>query len=54
MARQLISALNMNKSFFLPPHFCLLETANEAGSLVRLPDVARRARAFASEMMNYK
>mgnify|MGYP004551115111 FL=1 len=54
LARQLISALNMNKSFFLPPHFCLLETANEAGSLVRLPDVARRARAFASEMMNYK
>ena len=29
LARQLISALNMNKSFFLPPHFCLLETANE-------------------------
>ena len=54
LARQLISALNMNKSFFLPPHFCLLETANEAGSLVRLSGVARRARAFASEMMDYK
>ena len=54
LARQLISALNMNKSFFLPPHFCLLETANEAGSLVRLSGVTERARAFASEMVNYK
>ena len=43
LARQLISALNMNKSFFLPPHFCLLETANERGSLIRLPGIARRA-----------
>lgn len=51
LARQLISALNMNKSFFLPPHFCLLETANEAGSLVRLPGIAERAGAFAAEMM---
>ena len=43
LARQLISSLNMNKSFFLPPHFCLLETANERGSLVRLPGIERRA-----------
>ena len=47
LARQLISALNMNKSFFLPPHFCLLETANERGSLVRLPGIADRAAEFA-------
>ena len=47
LARQLISALNMNKSFFLPPYFCLLETANERGSLVRLPGIAQRASAFA-------
>ena len=50
LARQLISALNMNKSFFLPPHFCLLETANERGSLVRLPDIEQRALAFARQM----
>ena len=46
LARQLISALNMNKSFYLPPRFCMLETANEKGSLVRLPGVADRAAAF--------
>ena len=31
VARQLISALNMNKSFYLPPRFALLETANAPG-----------------------
>ena len=29
VAQQLISALNMNKSFYLPPRFCLLETAQK-------------------------
>lgn len=47
LARQLISSLNMNKSFYLPPRFCLMETANEKGSLVKLPGVAERGAAFA-------
>lgn len=51
VARQLISALNMNKSFYLPPRFCMLETANDRGSLVKLPGVARRAAAFAARML---
>ena len=50
LARQLISALNMNKAFFLPPHFCLLETANERGSLVSLPHIGERAAQFAAQM----
>ena len=50
LARQLISALNKNKSFSLPPHFCLLETANERGSLIRLPGIARRAHEFAAQL----
>ena len=50
LARQLISALNMNKSFYLPPHFSLLETANERGSLVQLPGIAEQAAAFARHM----
>ena len=50
LARQLISALNMNKSFFLPPHFCLLETANERGSLLHLPGIRDTAAAFARKM----
>lgn len=51
IARQLISGLNMNKSFFLPARFCLLETANDKGSLVKLPGVADRGRAFAQHIM---
>ena len=51
VARQLISALNMNKSFYLPPYFDLLETANEAGSLVKLPGVEDRAEAFANRIL---
>ena len=51
IARQLISGLNMNKSFYLPPRFCLLETANEKGSLVKLPGIAERGGAFAARMM---
>ena len=51
IARQLISGLNMNKSFFLPARFCLLETANDKGSLVKLPGVADRGRAFARHIM---
>ena len=50
IARQLISALNMNKSIYLPPRFCMLETANEKGSLVRLPGVAERGAAFGRRM----
>ena len=46
IARQLISGLNMNKSFYLPPRFCMLETANEKGSLVKLPGIAGRSSAF--------
>ena len=47
VAQQLISALNMNKSFFLPPHFCLMETANDAGAALRLPGIETRTAAFA-------
>lgn len=47
LARQLISGLNMNKSFYLPPNFCMLETANEKGSLIKLPGVERRGAEFA-------
>lgn len=51
LARQLISGLNMNKSFYLPPNFCMMETANEKGSLMRLPGVAERGAEFARAML---
>ncbi|MBU5628091.1 NAD(P)H-dependent oxidoreductase [Oscillibacter sp. MSJ-2] len=50
VARQLISALCMNKSFYLPPRFALLETANDAGTALSLPGIERRLDGFAEGM----
>lgn len=47
IAEQLIAGLCMNKTFFLPPGFALLETANDAGSALMLPGIDRRISAFA-------
>ena len=40
LARQLISALNMNKSFYLPPRFALLQTANDPGEALLIPGIS--------------
>ncbi len=50
VASQLISALCMNKGFWLPPRFCMLETANDAGTAVKLPGIDGRLAAFSSSM----
>ena len=47
LARQLIAGMNMNKSFYLPPRFALLETANDPGQAVKRPGVDQRLDAFA-------
>ena len=51
VARQLISALCMNKSFYLPPRFALLETANDAGTALNLPGIGGRLDGFARGMV---
>ena len=51
VAQQLISALCMNKAFSLPPRFSMLETANDAGSAVRLPGIDTRIAAFAENLL---
>ena len=50
VAKQTMGALCLNRSFLLPPRFCLLETANDPGEAVRLPGIRQRARAFADEI----
>ena len=50
IARQVISALNMNKSFYLPPHFALMETANDPGEALQLPGIDGRIRRFAENI----
>lgn len=47
VARQLISGMNMNKSFYLPGNFALLETANDPGQALQCPDAEKKIAAFA-------
>lgn len=52
VARQIISALNMNKSFWLPGRFALLETANDPGEAAALPGMEERLDRFAGHILN--
>jgi len=51
VAQQLISALNMNKTFILPSRFAMIETANNPGSIHEIDSIAKRAFVFAENMM---
>ncbi len=51
LAKQIISALNMNKGFFLPSDFAMLETANDRGEILSVPQIEQRAQLFAQKLM---
>lgn len=50
VAEQLIAALNMNKTFYLPGYFTMMETANNAGTAIRLPGIEERLEKFAGQI----
>lgn len=50
VAKQAMGALCLNRSFLLPPRFCLMETANDRGEAINLPGIRERAEAFALEI----
>ena len=50
LARQLIAAMNMNKSFFLPGKFVMLERANYPGEALAAPGVGERLDRFAGNI----
>lgn len=52
VAQQLISGLNMNKTFILPSRFAMMETANDAGSIQYVPDIQEKAKAFADNILD--
>lgn len=54
IAEQIVSALCINKGFCLPPRFCMFETANDAGSAMRLEGIGERLDDFAKIMRNAK
>lgn len=53
VAAQLVSALGMNKGFWLPPDFCLMETANDPGSALKLPGIEERLARFAEKIRSH-
>lgn len=52
VAEQLIAALNMNKTFYLPGQFAMMETANNAGTAMNLPGIEQRIEEFAARIRN--
>lgn len=52
VARQAIAAMNMNKSFYLPPRFALIETANSPGQALALPGIRERLEDFAQNILD--
>ena len=51
LAKQLISSLNMNKTFRLPPYFSLMAVANHKGDINKLPNIEEKARTYALNIM---
>lgn len=52
LAKQLIGALNINKGFYLPPYFALMETANDPLKVLELEDVDFKTKEFAYKIIN--
>ncbi len=52
VAEQLISGLNMNKSFILPSRFVFLETANNPESILEVEHIQDKAKAFAKHILS--
>lgn len=52
VGEQLISGLNMNKTFALPGKFAILETANSPGEILQIPGIEEKTAAFADRIRN--
>ena len=50
IAKQLISALNINKTFRLPPYFSIMATANDKNDILKVPEIEKKAMLFAENL----
>lgn len=53
VASQLIRALNMNKTFQLPPFFLLSEIANDTGAIYKVENIEKKAISFAENISKW-
>jgi len=51
ISKQLISSLNINKTFRLPPYFSLMETANYPKDILKVPKINEKAKEFADNIL---
>lgn len=51
VSKQLVSALNINKTFRLPPYFVLMETANYPKDILKVPNIKGKAKEFADNIL---
>ena len=51
IAQQVLGALCLNKTFALPPRFCLMQTANHPGEAMQAEGMEERIQAFSSRML---
>ena len=51
IAQQVLGALCLNKTFALPPRFCLMQTANNPGDAMQAEGITQRIDAFAEQML---
>ena len=52
IAQQVLGALCLNKTFALPPRFCLMQTANNPGEAMQAEGMPERIDEFAARMLN--
>ena len=52
LSKQLISALNINKTFRLPPYFSIMATANDKDAIYEIDDIRERAKSFGVNITN--
>ncbi len=53
VSKQIMGALNMNKTFLLPANFSLMATANDPFSINKITDIDQRAEEFAHNMLRH-
>ena len=53
VAKQIMGALNMNKTFLLPANFSMMATANDPFSINKIPDIDKQAEEFAKNMLRH-
>lgn len=52
IAGQLTTALNMNKTFYMPGNFCMMETGNSPGSAIKSEGIFERINVFANNIID--